>query len=139
MLAQGEELHNYIPQRPPVNMIDRLEEATSTRVISGLLISSDNIFVDNGVLREPGIIENIAQTAAAGVGYVQKVQGLPVKLGFIAAIRDLRINTLPKVGKTLKTTIDVVNEVLDVTIVRGSVYDGRELIADCEMRIFIQK
>jgi len=139
MLAQGEQLLEYLPQRPPITMIDALEEATLSRIVSGLFISQDNIFVEDGLLREPGIIENIAQTAAAGVGYFQKSQGLPVTLGFIGAIRDLTIYALPHEGKTLRTTVDVVNKVFDVTIVRGQVHIGTDLIAECEMRIFIQK
>ena len=86
MIAQGEQLKEYIPQRAPLVMIDTLEEATENLMESNLLIKPDNIFVENNQLREPGIIENIAQTAAAGLGFMQKSQGLPVALGFIAAI-----------------------------------------------------
>lgn len=139
MIAQGEELKDYIPQRPPLVMIDALEEATNTRMVTSLLIEPGNIFAEQGLFREPGIIENIAQTAAAGLGFMQKSLGLPVALGFIAAIRDLKINSLPRVGQTLRTTVEVVNEVFDITIIRGSVHAGSELIAECEMRIFIQK
>ena len=65
--------------------------------------------------------------------------GLPVALGFIAAIRNLKINVLPNAGQTLRTTVEVVNKVFDITIIKGSVHTGNELIAECEMRIFIQK
>ena len=139
MIAQGEQLKEYIPQRAPLVMIDTLEEATENLMESNLLIKPDNIFVENNQLREPGIIENIAQTAAAGLGFMQKSQGLPVALGFIAAIRNLKINVLPNAGQTLRTTVEVVNKVFDITIIKGSVHTGNELIAECEMRIFIQK
>jgi len=139
MIAQGEQLKEYIPQRAPLVMIDTLEEATENLMESNLLIKPDNIFVENNQLREPGIIENIAQTAAAGLGFMQKSQGLPVALGFIAAIRNLKINVLPNAGQTLRTTVEVVNKVFDITIIKGSVHTVNELIAECEMRIFIQK
>ena len=139
MIAQGEQLKEYIPQRAPLVMIDTLEEATENLMESNLLIKPDNIFVENNQLREPGIIENIAQTAAAGLGFMQKSQNIPVALGFIAAIRNLKINVLPNAGQTLRTTVEVVNKVFDITIIKGSVHTVNELIAECEMRIFIQK
>lgn len=139
MIAGGEQLFQYIPQRPPIVMIDKLEEVTESNIISGLNIKANNIFVENEFLREPGLIENIAQTIAAGAGFNQIQNGKPVALGFIAAVRELKINTLPKVGQHLKTIVKVINEVMDVTIVKGEVYVEGDLIAECEMRIFIQK
>lgn len=139
MIAKGEELLKYIPQRPPIVMIDTLEDASDANIISRLFIKPDNIFVENSFLREPGLIENIAQTTAAGAGYMQIQQGLPVSLGFIAAVRDLNIYELPKVNEELRTVVKIVNEVMDVTIVRGEIFVETKLVAQCEMRIFIQK
>ncbi len=139
MIAIGDQLFQYIPQRPPVVMIDRLEEVSETGIISGLYVDTNNIFVEDGHLKEPGLIENIAQTIAAGAGYKQVSQGIPVLLGFIAAIRDLKINALPAVGQTLKTVVTIINEVMDVTIVKGEICAGEQLMATCEMRIFISK
>ncbi len=138
MLAQGDTLLDYIPQRPPMVMIGRLEEASENRFVSGFTVGSDHLFVTKGHLREPGIIENIAQTAAAGVGYLQKTMGKPVTLGFIAAIRNLQIHLLPVTGQELRTIVEVVNKVVEVTIIHGEVYADDSLVASCEMRIFIQ-
>ena len=138
MIARGHQLYDYIPQRPPMVMVDELVEVAETKFVSRLTVESGNIFVDNGLLREPGIIENIAQTAAAGVGYHQISKGEPVKLGFIAAIRNLEILNLPLVGRQLQTTVEVVNKVLDMTIIKGQVVDSGNIIATCEMRIFIK-
>jgi len=138
MLVQGDKLLDYIPQRPPMVMIGRLEEASDTRFVSSFTIEVDNIFVEDNLLRESGIIENIAQTTAAGKGYMQKSNGKPVALGFIAAIKSLQINMLPNIGKELRTIVEVVNKVADVTIILGEVYTGDTLVASCEMRIFIQ-
>lgn len=70
IICQGEELFRLIPQRPPMVMIDRfygIEEDTSW---SGLTVTTDNLFCRDGVLQETGIIEHIAQSAAARVGYI---------------------------------------------------------------------
>ncbi|MEZ4947941.1 MAG: hypothetical protein R2784_00870 [Saprospiraceae bacterium] len=45
-------------------MVDKLWHSDEKETLSGLFISEDNLFVENGHLAEPGIMENIAQTAA---------------------------------------------------------------------------
>lgn len=119
-------------------MVDSLMEATEKRIVSRFGVRGENIFLENNVLKEAGIIENIAQTAAAGVGYRQVTQKLPVKLGFIAAIKNLKVYSLPALNSQLETIVEVVNEVMDVTIVQGTVMESGIKIAECELRIFIQ-
>ena len=60
---------SYIPQRPPFVMVDEIIDSGEKKTCSKFLIKEDNIFVENGFLKEPGLVENIAQTAAARAGY----------------------------------------------------------------------
>ena len=133
------DIHEYIPQRPPIVMIDRIVNVSESKVVCEFQIKNDNIFVAEGKLFEPGIIENIAQTIAAGAGYRAKQKNEKVKLGYIAAIKNLNIYTLPSVDDILSTTVQIVNEVFSVTIVQAIVLCGSTEIADCEMRIFIEE
>jgi len=137
MIANSIEILTYIPQRPPMVMVDSLMEATEKRIVSRFTVQKENVFLEENVLKEAGIIENIAQTAAAGVGYKQVTQKLPVKLGFIAAIKNLKIYSLPEINSQLETIVEVVNEVMEVTIVQGTVMESGIKIAECELRIFI--
>lgn len=139
MLVSIQNITEYIPQRAPIVMIDILEACDGATTITRFEVRSDNIFVQNGVLKEPGIIENIAQTAAAKAGYEVKQLGSEPLVGFIGAIKDLVINDLPKVGSMLETTVTVKMEVMGVTLIEGkSVCNGKE-IASCEMKIILQK
>ena len=127
-----------LPQRPPFIMVDAMmhfdEKITQTRI----QISADNIFTENNVLTESGIIENIAQTCAARMGYINKyLCSDTVKIGFIGSIKDLVFNEFPKVGDELKTTIEVVSEVFSITLVNAKVEIDDRLIAKCEMKISI--
>ena len=72
-------------------MIDRLVSAESDSAVSSFLIKTDNIFVEDGKFTEPGLVENIAQTAAAMVGHHCALNKIPVPIGFIAAVKDLKI------------------------------------------------
>lgn len=131
------DIQQYIPQRPPIVMIDRIIDISESKVVCELIVKNDTIFVAESKLLEPGIIENIAQTIAAGAGYRAKEKNEKVKLGYIAAIKNLNIYKLPIVGDVLSTSVLIVNEVFSVTIVQAEVVVGSKKIADCEMRIYI--
>ena len=128
---------SYIPQRPPFVMVDRVMASDETSTKSSFRIREDNIFVEGGKLKEPGLVENIAQTAAARAGFKALSEGEPVKVGFIGAIRNLQVLGFPEVGSDIETEITVVNQVFDVSVISGKVTCKGMLLAACEMKIFI--
>ena len=139
MLAQRENITEYIPQRDPIIMLDELWEASDHHATSKFNICKENFFVEDGLLREPGLVENIAQTAAAQVGYQCSVRKVAVPIGYIAAVKNLVIAKLPAVGSRITTSIRIVNQVLDVTIVEGTVSGEDGVVCcTCEMRIFVK-
>lgn len=132
------EITEYIPQRPPMVMIDQLVQADDSSATTTFKISGENIFVDNGRFTEPGLIENMAQTAAALVGYQCKIDKTTVPLGFIAAIKNWKLYTLPGIDSEIETSVQVINTVMDVTIVEGNATQGNEKVCACELRILVQ-
>ncbi|MDE6822000.1 MAG: hydroxymyristoyl-ACP dehydratase [Bacteroides acidifaciens] len=138
-IIHGEGILGLIPQRPPIVMVDSFFGIEENCSYSGLTITSDNIFCEAGKLQEPGIIEHIAQSAAARIGFIYTRQGAQVPLGFIGSVDKLRIYNLPEVGMKLFTEITVVQEVFDITLVSAQVKAGEEVIAECQMKIFIKK
>jgi 3-hydroxyacyl-[acyl-carrier-protein] dehydratase len=138
MLATRDTILNFIPQRHPIVMIHNILDAGENHCVTQLGIESGNIFVDEGFLTEPGLIENIAQTAAAHVGYQCSIKKIPVPIGYIAAVKNLQIVELPPVNETIKTSVTIKSKVLDVTLAEGSVEYGGKIICTCEMRIFVK-
>jgi 3-hydroxyacyl-[acyl-carrier-protein] dehydratase len=136
MLANQHNITQYIPQRFPIVMINDLLEATDTHAVTQLNIEPDNVFVTNGHFGEPGLVENIAQTAAVHIGYQCARKNLPIPIGYIAAIRALEIRKLAPVGTKITTTVNITNKVLELTVVEGKVELDGELLCSCEMRIF---
>lgn len=136
-IVAKENILKYIPQRPPMVMVDMLQSSTLKSATSGFKIREDNIFLKEDKLDSPGLIENIAQTAAASAGYYFKKNDLPVKVGFIGSIKKLQIHAWPKVGDELITTIEEINEVMNVKIIEGSISSNGKAIASCEMKIFL--
>ncbi len=141
MLVEGKSILDLIPQRPPFVMIDTLISSDRIISVSGLYIREDNIFSENGVFTEPGLIENIAQTVAAGASYHFKNsgEGGEAAIGYIGAIKDLEINFLPKVNSSITTEVEVMHEILDITIIEGKVISEGKLAAECSMKIFMDK
>ena len=101
-------------------MVDSFFGFEENRSYSGLTVTTDNLFCEAGRLQEPGIIEHIAQSAAARIGVIYTRQGEKVPLGFIGSV-------------------DIVQEVFDITLISAQVKTEEELIAECKMKIFIKK
>lgn len=138
MLASRNNITQFIPQRQPMVMIHDLLEASDTHAITRLSVERENIFIDRECLAEPGLVENIAQTAAAQVGYQCALKQIPVPIGYIAAVKNLEIIRLPKLDSVITTSIEITNQVLDVTVAKGRVEQNGEVCCTCEMRIFVK-
>ena len=130
---------DLLPQQPPFVMVDALVNVDKRITCTRLKVRENNIFVEDGVLTESGVTENIAQSCAARMGYISKFgvvgEESEVKIGFVGSIKDLVFENLPKVGEELHTTVEMINEVFNITLVTAKVEVGSKLIASCEMKI----
>jgi 3-hydroxyacyl-[acyl-carrier-protein] dehydratase len=138
-LVNKENITEFIPQKHPIVMVNELLACDDTKTVSRFTVEPENIFVKDGKLGEPGIIENMAQTGALKAGYESRRLGIEPVVGFIGAIKDLKIYSLPAIGSELRTEVVVTNEVFNITIIKASAFCNGLLIAECEMKIAIQK
>jgi predicted hotdog family 3-hydroxylacyl-ACP dehydratase len=138
MLVTKKELYSYIPQQYPFVMVDSLIFSEGNISRTTFTPSNENVLVENGLFSEAGIIENIAQSAALQAGFSAKRNNGPIKIGYIGAIKNLEITNLPKIGQTIETEIVIENQILDASIVKGYVKLDGNMIASCEMRIFLK-
>jgi 3-hydroxymyristoyl/3-hydroxydecanoyl-(acyl carrier protein) dehydratase len=139
MIAEREEILHLIPQKAPMVMVDGLIDHNESSTTSRLTLSSQNIFCKNGFFREPGLIENIAQTAALRAGYEAQMKGKKPFVGFIGAVKKIKIHILPEDASVIQTTITVLTEVANASLIEGKVYSGAQLMAEGEMTIFKQE
>lgn len=138
MIKTQSEITNYIPQRAPFVMVHSVLQADVDVSKTSFVVEEDNIFTKDGKFTEPGLVENMAQAAAAGTGYRYKQKGETVPVGFIGAIKSLKITSLPSVGEELITSINVIHKLLNVHVVEASVMVNDQQVASCEMKIFEQ-
>ena len=139
IIANEAEIDGFIPQRPPMVMVGKLLSVEGSTTLTSFLVSGDNLFCEGGRLTEAGLIENIAQTAAAGAGYRSVLKNEPPPPGFIGGIKNLVIHSLPVVGDVLITEVTVEHEVFDATVIAGRISVNGKPVAECEMKIFLSK
>jgi predicted hotdog family 3-hydroxylacyl-ACP dehydratase len=136
MALPVEDIIPLIPQKPPFVMVGKLLLVDEIITRSSFLVNSDNVFVKDNLFQEAGLLENIAQTAALRVGYLAKTENKPVTTGYIGAVKDFEVFSLPKVGDELLTEVIIENQIFDVTLFSGKVWLNERLLAQCEMKVF---
>jgi 3-hydroxymyristoyl/3-hydroxydecanoyl-(acyl carrier protein) dehydratase len=141
MLVSKDNILDLIPQRYPMVMIDSLAYCDEKQVVSQLTIREDNIFINNMGLTASGMMENMAQTAAARTGYLLKngkgESNKKAPIGVIGSIKNFRLYFLPSAGSLLVTTIIIEYEVMQATVVKGKAEVDGKLAAEGEMQIFL--
>jgi predicted hotdog family 3-hydroxylacyl-ACP dehydratase len=128
-------IFDLIPQRLPMVMIDKLTGADEKRGKGTFFINESNPLCFQGHLLEAGMIECIAQTAAAFTGYSMLSQHKEVKRGYIGSVKNLIIYSMPATGTEIQSEITLENELLGFTIITGKIFQNKKLLAECEMRI----
>ena len=120
-------------------MVDKLLHCDEFTTQTSFKVTGDNVLVIDDVFTEAGMMENIAQTAAAQAGYAAKRDNKPVAIGYIGAVKNFEVFDLPKTTDELVTTIKIENQVFDVTIISGMIKCNDVIMAQCEMNIFIRE
>jgi len=144
ILADREQIKNLIPQRSPMLLIDQLIRADESfeSFVTSFSVPYEHVFVEGQKLREPGLIENLAQSAATGIGYKHSLEEASPdneaspNIGYIGAIKNLTIEKCPDVGQQIQTTITVLHEIFDVVQVRGELRVDDTFLAKGDMKVF---
>lgn len=127
-----------LPQQPPFVLIDHLLQYEEKTTTTSLQVREENMFVEDGQLNPCAYVENIAQTCAARLGYINKyIYHRDVCIGFIGAVRNLVVLRSAHVGEKLTTTITVREEVMQLTLVDAIVQVGEETVCTAEMKIAV--
>jgi predicted hotdog family 3-hydroxylacyl-ACP dehydratase len=127
----------FIPQKPPFVMVDRLLFADEKKSSCSFIAKNDNPFVEDGYFSTPGMVESMAQTAAAGTGYYFKKENKEVPIGYIGTVQKLSVVEWPPANAEIIMEVTLLTNIMQVSLVSGVVrYQGR-ILASCEMKIFV--
>ena len=142
MLADKETVARLIPQRPPMVMVHSLTGHDDRKTVTAFTVEEDNIFTENGYFSEAGLIENMAQSSALRTGWIsagnaENGNDFSPLVGVIGAIKDFELFRKPEVGSSIQTTVELLTEFGNATMVRAYVREDDELIASAELKIFL--
>lgn len=127
-------LENLIPQKAPFVMVDKLLYYSETKIISGFTVPSKNIFVLDNRFLAPGLIENMAQTIALHTGYKFYLAKRPAPVGYIGAIKKASVFQLPEITAELETTVEILHDIMGITMVTAKVECNGVVLAQSEMK-----
>ncbi len=114
-----------LPQRPPFVMIGKLVTYQDNYAETEFEIKADNMMCEDGRFSACGLVENIAQTSAARIGYYYKyVLKQPVQIGYVGAIQSFSVFRTPSVSEKIRTRIEVEAEAFGITSFKAYVYDA---------------
>ena len=137
MIVTKEQIADFIPHRNPFVMVDNLITVNQDCFESDFIIEEDNILVHAGFFEESGLIENIAQTCAAGFGYLDHEKQSAPKIGFIGAISKVEVFELPLTHSRITTIVTPTHQLGNIFLVKGENYcNGRKLL-ECEIKIVV--
>ncbi|MCQ2208667.1 MAG: hypothetical protein MJZ34_00075 [Paludibacteraceae bacterium] len=132
-------IESYLPQKHPFVFIEKMLDVDEKKCQGELTIKEENVLVQNGCFIESGILENIAQTCAAHIGYVEiHIRKNPnIHIGMVAQIKDMEIYRYPKVGETIITDVIEQENYGEVSIYNAKITSSAELIAEGEIRVVL--
>lgn len=132
-------ISELLPQRRPVLMVSRLVGYSDSTVATETDIPATGPFVCDGILTTAGIIEAVAQTCAARIGYVNKyILHRPVQIGFLAAVKDMKVAAHPPVGSTISTTVHVEAELMGMMLAEATVEMAGHVVATTEVKLAVK-
>lgn len=139
-LLRSIDVHTLLPQQEPFVMVDTLTQFDGTTTATETLVRPDNLFVDDDALRTTGMIENIAQTFAARIGYYNKyILKTGVQIGVIGAVRKMMVSGHPHVGQQFRTTVTVVQELLGMTLANAEITCEGETLATAQIKLAVKE
>lgn len=143
------DIKNYLPHRKPMLMVDLILSMDDEQVETIFEIKPDNIFVSDGVFTESGLVENAAQTCSSIVAKDYFVdennQDKPdvEVIGFISALKSLKILNLPKTGQTITTKATLaskfITEAYTLCTMNCRTFQNETPLLEGEINLFIQE
>ncbi|CAA7195327.1 MULTISPECIES: hypothetical protein [Chryseobacterium] len=131
-------VESLIPQKFPFVMVNSITDFSENHLISGFEIKEDNIFVQDTIFQASGLLEHQAQSVALHTGYKYHLLGKETPTGYIGAIKTFETEVLPKIGDVLITEINILSEIMGVTLVNASTKLNNKIISTSQMKTVIK-
>lgn len=130
---------NYLPQRKPFILVDEIVEADEKKCLTRFNVTADAMMVEDGYLTEGGLIENLAQTCAAHIGFVEIHirKSTHIRIGLVGALKQCSIRQYPKLGEIITTEVCEEQVFGDMSSYTAIMRLGEEEIARGELQVVL--
>lgn len=119
-------------------MIDRLTQVDDVNTQALFTVTDNNLFVTDGVLAAEALIESMAQTCAARLGFLNSLKGMDdPTIGYIGAVKNYNIVRRPRVGETVTINVDIVGQVFNMFLTEATATIGNEVVATAQLKIAV--
>jgi len=134
-------IHNFLPHRKPMLMVDYILELTPEKVITSFKITPDNIFVHNNHFIEAGLIEHSAQTSSSilGQSFFENPESNTKVIGFITNIKKIEVFASPKAGDKIISKASLVSKYENICQIFCETFLDEKLLIRTEISLFIQE
>ena len=113
-----------------------LTDCTETTATATACFNAGHFAVVNGAVPETALIECVAQTVAAALGYRSRATGV-VSNGLLAAVTKFQIQSPPPVGPELQIAVREIKRLGPMVLIAGVVTCGGRVIASGELSLYV--
>jgi len=134
-------IDRFLPHREPMLMVDYILELSSETVTTSFEIKPENIFLQNSLFVEAGLVENCAQTSASifGQRFFEDPESDTKVIGFITNIKKIEVFGLPKVGDTIISKASLVSKYDNICQIRCETFLNGNCLIHTDLSLFIQE
>lgn len=126
---------DIIPQRPPFVFVDDVVTVNGLSAILSYRVSPSCPLLSNGYLSIAGVLEHVAQSCAARIGYLQIQTNQPIRIGYIGGVKSIEVLRNPQVGELLITEVELIEEVFDISLLSCTTRVEDEVIAQTTIKL----
>ena len=126
---------DIIPQRPPFVFVDEVVTVNGLSAILSYRVSPSCPLLSDGYLSIAGVLEHVAQSCAARIGYLQSQTNQPIRIGYIGGVKSIEVLRNPQVGELLTTEVELIEEVFDISLLSCTTRVEGEVIAQAAIKL----
>ena len=131
-------IETLIPHRAPMRWIDALTECSETTAVATATFSAAHFAVANGAVLEAALVECVAQTVAAALGWRAHAAGKTgaVNNGMLVAVTNFRVESRPEVGSVLRIEISERKRLGPMLMISGIISCGGTPVSSGELTLY---
>ncbi len=132
------ELESLVPHRPPMRWIDVLVECTETEAKGRVTFLKDHFAVVNGKVEQSALVECVAQTVAAALGYrsCKKASAAKSSNGMLAAVSNFAIEKPAPLDVPVEINVKEVKRLGPMLLISATLVCDGDLLAAGELSLY---